>query len=374
MTYTDEEWRNLRTNLKRANEAAAETGGEPMPLPEAVKIPKYRYYKCSFLGSITLEDLPTPTQSGFPIKFLTCFRHQMTDGVDWFSLIDVVRHPQVWANRMISQLAYVIATNPKGAILAEDGVFDDITQAMKDWGRPNSVIKVREGALVEGALKVVQGAYPENQERLYQLSTEAVTRTLGFSPIQVGGQADLRRVSGQVTRFVQQSSEAMLSFPFSSLKAYRKDAGRQYLEHMRVFMPDGTLIRVSSPGMADYVTQFRRDWVEHVEYDVVIDQVATTPTQQRELWESLNVTQSLELLMEQGAMTPDIVVEIIPDLPEEIRERMRQNLAEQDAFGQMVQALQAGQPEQALQILAQAAQAQGIEIGPPQPQQEGVVQ
>lgn len=364
--YTVEEWKNLRENLATTNAQLEAQGMEPMPMPNGVRLEKYHYYMAKLIGNITLEDELAATQSGFPIKFMTCFRWQKPNEVDWFSLVDIMRDPQVWANRMISQLAHIIATNPKGAILAEEGVFDDEDKAMTDWGKPNAVIRVREGALVEGALKVVQGAYPENQERLYQLASEAVTRVIGFSPIQVGGQADLRRVSGQVTRFVEQSSEAMLSFPFQSLKSYRKMAGAQYLEHMRVFMPDGVFIRVSSPGMADKVVAFREEWVKHVEYDVVIDQVASTATQQRELWDSLNVTQSLELLMNTGAMTPDVVVEIIPDIPEELREKMRENLAEQDAFQQMIQAAQSGDVEGVLQILQQAAEAQGIDIQPQQ--------
>jgi hypothetical protein len=372
--YNVEEWKNLKTNLRALNEEAAGQGGEQMPLPTAVRLSKYTYYRMRMMGPITLEDGLATTQSGFPIKFITCFRWQQPEIVEWFGLVDVMRDPQIWANRMLSQLAHIIATNPKGAILAEEGTFDDEDKAMDDWGKANAVIRVREGALVEGALKVVQGAYPENQERLYQLASEAVTKVLGFSPIQVGGQADLRRVSGQVTKFVEQSSEAMLSFPFSALKSYRKAAGRQYLEHMKVFMPEGVMVRVSSPGMADYVVQFKRDWVDLVEYDVVIDQVATSATQRRELWESLNVTQSLDVMMQNGAMTPDIVIELIPDLPEELREKMRENLREQDMVEQMVQALAGGDPNAALQLLAQHAQEQGVDLQASAPPEGGPVQ
>lgn len=369
-TYTVEEWKNLKTNLKAQNLRLVEQGGEPMPVPTHVRLSKYRYYRCIFIGSITLEDEVTPTQSGFPIKFMTCFRYQKPDGVEWFSLIDVGRDPQIWANRMLSQLAHVIATNPKGAILAEKDVFEDITKAMEDWGKPNAVIEVREGALVEGAVKVVQGEYPDDQERLYQISADAVPAVLGISQFSLGGQEDLRRISGQVVDTVEQNRNSMLSFPYASLKWYRKEAGKQYLEHMRVFMPDQTMVRVSTPGTKEYVIPFKREWVDNVQYDVIVDQVAVTPTRQRELWTSLNVTQGLEILMQNGAMTPDIVIELIPDLPEELREKMRENLAKQDVIGQMISAMQEGNAEGALQALAGFAQEQGVQLAPPQQQQQ----
>lgn len=373
-TYTVEEWKNLKTNLTRQNEVLVEQGAQPMPLPTHVRLSKYRYYRCKFIGMITLEDEPTPTQSGFPIKFMTCFRYQRPDGVKWFSLIDVARDPQVWANRMLSSLAHIIATNPKGAILAEKDVFEDVTTAMEDWGKANSIVEVREGALVEGAVKVVQGEYPDDQERLYQISVNAVPQVLGLSQWSMGGQDDLRRISGQVVNTVEQNKNAMLSFPYSSLKWYRKEAGYQYLEHMKAFMSEGTMVRVSTPGTAEMVVPFKREWVEGVEYDVIVDQVAMTPTRQRELWASLNVTQGLEILMQNGAMTPDIVVEIIPDLPEELREKMRENIAKQDIVGQMMQAMEQGAPEQAMQILMQFAQEQGVQMPQPQQPQEAPVQ
>ena len=363
--YTVEEWKNLRENIKGLNDRATDIGAEQAKMPAGVRLSRYRYYVSHFMGNITLDDDETPTQSGFPIKFITCFRHQRPEGVDWFGLVSVMKDPQQWSNRMLVQLAHIIATNPKGAILAEEGVFEDEDKAMDDWGKANAVIRVREGALVEGSVKIIQGAYPDNQERLYQLSTEAVNAVLGFSPIQVGGQADLRRTSGEVVKFVNQSSEAMLSFPFQSLKAYRKAAGEQYLEHMRVFMPDKTLIRISSPGMADQVVPFRREWVENVKYDVVLDETPVTATQQKELWDSMQVTQVYEVLAEQGIMTPDITVEIIPNMPEEIRNKMRENIAEQDAMQQMFQLMQQGDFEGVLQIVAQVAESQGVEVQPP---------
>jgi hypothetical protein len=83
----------------------------------------------------------------------------------------------------------------------------------------------------------------------------------------------------------------------------------------------------------------------------------------REFWNSLQQTQSLGLLMNAGLLTPDLIADIIPDVPTTYRERMKQTAAQQAQQNQLLsmvpqalQAIQIGKPQEAEAVLAQIVQ------------------
>jgi len=82
----------------------------------------------------------------------------------------------------------------------------------------------------------------------------------------------------------------------------------------------------------------------------------------RDTWQTLNQTNSLEMLVQMGLMTPDVIADIIPDIQVSTREKMKQNAFKQDVIAQVMQQLQSGNEAGALQMLYQlAGQAPGGE-------------
>ncbi len=131
-----------------------------------------------------------------------------------------------------------------------------------------------------------------------------------------------------------------------------------HLEFIREFMPEGTMIRITQQDGSQVPGGFKREWVENVEYDIVIDEAPTSTTAMTELWDSLQQTDALSTLVEIGLLTPDVIVDIMPNIPETIRSQMRSNYAQQNVVAQAVQLVAEGDPQGALQLLAQLAQQQ----------------
>ncbi len=328
--------------------------GEPEPV--SVKLKKRVFKRAFIVGPVVLEDDLLPVQKGFTYKFITGFQNRTDDGITWFGLMKPMVDPQNWSNKMLSQLVHVVNTNPKGTVLAEQGVFIDSAQASKDWAKPSSRIEVRPGAITNKEIMVVQGKYPADQERLMAIASEAISKVTGINPYFMGQVDDLKRTATSAIRSVQQQGMILLSVLFDALRKYRKDAGRMHLEFIREFMPEGTMIRITQQDGSQVPGEFKREWVENVEYDIVIDEAPTSTTAMTELWDSLQQTDALSTLVEIGLLTPDVIVDIMPNIPETIRSRMRSNYAQQNVVAQAVQLVAEGDPQGALQLLAQLAQ------------------
>jgi uncharacterized protein YjgD (DUF1641 family) len=314
-----------------------------------------------FCGEIKLEDKVARIQDGFTYKFITGFREQREDKVAWFGLMKLMKDPQKWINKAMSQIVYVISTNPKGAILAEKGAFINAEQAKSDWAKPNTTIEMRDGAISGREFHIAQGAYPSGLDRIMEISSQFVSEASAVNPYFMGQVDDLKRTAASAVTSVQQQAMVVLSVLFDSLKKYRKEAGRMHLAFIREFMPEKTMVRIVLPnsGGVPQMVPFKREWVDMVKYDIIVDSAPVSHNAIREFWNSLQQTQSLELLMNVGIMTPDIIADTVPDVPTTIRERMKQNALKQDMVNQAMQMLQQGDEQGVLEMLYQMLEQGG---------------
>lgn len=332
-----------------------------------VELKKRVYHRGFYCGNKELDDGLSPIQKGFTYQYITGFRFQDEDRVDWFGLVKIMEDPQKWLNKAVSQIIYIISTNPKGAILAEKGVFLDSEQARLDWSSPSARIELAPGSIENKRFQIVKGEYPTGLDRIMEIMREFVSESVAVNPYFLGNVDDLRRVAGSAVTSVQQQAMVVLSVLFDSLRKYRKAAGRMHLAFIKEFMPDETIVRVALPQMGgiQQPIPFKREWIDTVKYDVIVDEAPASKNAVREFWSSLQQTQSLELLMQAGIMTPDIIADTVPDVPTSIRERMKMNAMKQDVMGQIMQLLQSGDVEGALKMLIQFGEQTGQLQGPP---------
>jgi hypothetical protein len=313
----------------------SEISGQTIPGPEGieipafdwVKMPKEVYRRAWIAGDVILEDEETRAKN-FTYKFVTGFLDQKDDRIEWFGLMRGMKDPQRWSNKMLSQLVHTVATNPKGAILAEKGVFENPAQARQEWGKPNPFIEVRDGAISRRkGLEIVHGKYPASMERIMELAIEAIPKTSGVNPYISGQVDDLRRTAQSAVQLIQRQGMVILSSLFDALSRYRKEAGRLHLNFIDAFMEEGTIVRIAKDptDTVGEAVEFKRDWIEKVEYDVVVDEAPLSPTATTEFWNSLMQTDALTILMQTGVLTPDIVVDIMPNVPTSIRQKMKEN-------------------------------------------------
>jgi len=303
----------------------------------------YTYYRSFIGGGVVLEEAESEIND-FTFKSLTGFNHQKDGSTQqFFGLMRQMFDPQSWVNKMLSQLVYIIATNPKGAVITEEGIFKNVEQARIEWGKPNAFIEARHKALQDKAIQIVNGKYPSSIERFMQICMEFLPQLAGVNPYLTGQVDDLKRTAGAAVTSIQRQGLITLSVLFDSLRRYRKSPGIGGLlpKFIERYMEDGTLVRITqNPNdQTGEVVEYSSDWVNKMEFDVVVDEAPTSPTASLEFWNSLMQTDSLSVLMEAGLMTPDIIADIMPNVPSTIRQRMKDNyqmaLQQQQAAGGM---------------------------------------
>lgn len=341
-----------RDEFKKLTSRLEENG---MQAPFSATFRKKRFMRAYLIGDILLDDFPPEAQC-WTRQFITGFPHRERGGMRWFGLMKPMVDAQKWTNKAASQLIYIVSTNPKGAILGPRTAFADPDTVKDRWAEPNAFIETQENIDLDKDIRIIQGQYPASQERMMQLMTEAVPRVVGFNPFLVSNVEDLSRVATSAIRTVQNQGMVVLSTLFDALKKYRKEIGRGYLEYIKAFWPDGKIIRITQPSGVQVPMEFKKEWVERVRYDVVVDQAPTSPTAMMELWDSLQQTGGMEILMQTGLLTPKIIAQIIPHVPASIRAEMLNNVQKQDVVQQVMQLVSQGQNDQAIALIQQLIQ------------------
>lgn len=323
---------------------------EERPQLTEIRMPKNVYYRAWIAGDRVLEHLK-PRVQNFTYQFVTGFQEQKEDSVQWFGLMRSMIDPQRWSNKMLSQIVHTVATNPKGAILTEEGVFENPAQARQEWAKPNAILETRMKALSKKEVQIIHGQYPSSMERIMEIAMEAIPRVSGVNPYMSGQVDDLRRTAQSAVQLVQRQGMVILSGLFDSLSRYRRECGRLHLDFIDAYLEEGTIVRVTADPLdpAGEPVAFDRSWIEQVEFDVVVDEAPVSPTASMDFWQTLMQTDAFGTLFEAGLLSPDIVADIMPNVPTSIRARMKENYR---------QALQRAQAEaQAQQEAAAAGQA-----------------
>jgi hypothetical protein len=152
---------------------------------------------------------------------------------------------------------------------------------------------------------------------------------------------------------------AILASLFDSLRRYRKRQGRILLTFITTYLSDGRLIRIVGQDGAQYVPLIHQPGL--VEYDVIVDDEATSPNQKEKVWATLMqmmpmIGSTLDasdwaVLFEYSPLPASIV--------EKWQEKIRQGQAQQAPVQQQMQQLQSMLAQAKIALTqAQAQQAQ----------------
>lgn len=212
--------------------------GEEVPKQYIVPKPRvvYKYaYQC---GDLVLENGPSPT-GYWTFQFLTGFRFPQPTKTVFKSLVSRLVDPQKWINVFMSALIRNLQVSPKGLLFVEEGFFRSRNEAMDAWARPGGLIVLPRGKLSGGApgYKWETGGsspYQGMVESLLQLYDNLLPQIAGFNPAALGQLgADLRRISGEVVRQVQDAAMTANAEMFDSLRLHRREGGRILLSFLR---------------------------------------------------------------------------------------------------------------------------------------------
>jgi len=232
------------------------------------------YYRQFQLGTEILDRSESPCQSGFTYKCLTGKRNRNTN--TWHGMTEAMKDPQLWVNKLLSQIMHTIDTNAKGGIMAERGAFEQPNHAERDWSSTEKIVWMEAGALTAGSEKVKerpQTTYPQGSERLLQIAMEAFSAVTGI-PVELLGMVD-RNQPGILEQQRKQAGMTQVAWAFDSMSSYLKDVGAVYLEYVRLYIPEGRLVRISDEeGKQKYVPLLKSEFAE--KYDIIVDESPTS--------------------------------------------------------------------------------------------------
>src|SRR6516165_3088118 len=295
----------------------------------ARKAYRWRYYQ-AFLGSESLLDKVQPAPCGQQFSWGVITGAFDAKKRQWYGLVRVMRDPQLWANKFMSQIMQIMNATAKGGILAEADAFDDQRQAEETYAMPEGITWMAPGALSGGKPKVMPKPGQADASAYVNLLTYAVqsiTAVTGIN-LELLGQQD-KDQPGIVEHMRKQAGMTVLATMFDSLRGFLKIVGRKRLYFMQTRVPDGTMVRVAGIEYAQ-VVQVTKDKTTGT-YDVVVDDAPTSPNVKEANWAVMQPM--MTIFKDQLAASPELLVlamEYSP-LPTAFVEAIKKTLAKSQA-------------------------------------------
>ena len=278
---------------------------------------KKRIYKQIFLcGDEILEQKDLPC--GFTFKCMTGKRDRNLN--IWFGLARVMKDPQRWANKFLSQTLHVINSNSKGGLLAEEGAFVDPRKAEEQWSNPASVTLLKNGALSSNKIKEREPiAYPQGLDRMLQYAISAIPDVTGVNMEFLG--ASDREQAGVLEQERKKSAFTILAGFFDSMKLYRKEEGVLLMHFIKEYLNDGRIIRIYTEEGEQPIRLNLTD--KTMEFDVIVDQAPDSPNLKQEVWGTLE--KLIPQFLKAGVQFPPDIFKYSP-LPADMAQKFAQGM------------------------------------------------
>jgi len=256
----------------------------------------------------------------------------------WFGLVAVMKHPQEWANKWLSQSLHILNTSAKGGIVAEEDAFKDIRDTEEKWARPDTIVWAKRGALSGDKPKFMPrpgGTFPQGHIQLMEFAISAIRDVTGIN-LELLGMKDANQ-PGVVESMRKQAGMTVLATVFDSLRRFRKLGGRIRLHIIQNYLSDGRLIRIVGPEGAKAVPLMKDKCTG--DYDVIIDDAPTSPNQKEANWAI--IASMLPAFKDQLVNNPELLVMIMEfsPLPAKLVDGLKQMLAKMQPSQQEQQGL-----------------------------------
>ncbi|HEY5901384.1 MAG TPA: hypothetical protein VIU39_02445 [Anaerolineales bacterium] len=221
---------------------AAEHQGEEVPDELSPKRKKAVYKYAYIVGDTILETGSIPT-GYWTFQCQTGFRYSQPRRTTFRGLIERLMDPQRWVNVMISMLTRNLQMTPKNTVVYEEGVFRDESDALAQINHPSGKIRVRRGTLSNYGgnppFQIVSGgtqAFASMVENMMGIWQSAIPRVAGFNPGALGQLGDdLRRISGEVVRAVQDAAMTANAELFDAKSQFSREGAKIWMSFLKTF-------------------------------------------------------------------------------------------------------------------------------------------
>jgi len=279
-----------------------------------------RVYKQAFLGKTLLGPVRrAPAIDRFSFTCITGEKHRNKG--TWFGLVRLMRDPQMWANKWLSQTLHILNSTAKGGIIAEEDAFADQRQAEASYAQADRITWAASKAISGNKIMQKPGVgLPTGYVNLLEFAITSIRDVTGIN-MELLGMRDVNQ-PGILEAQRKQAALTILATIFDSLRRFRKEIGRIRLNYIQNYLSDGRLIRIVGPEGEGYqLVPLLRDKTIG-QYDVIVDDAPTSPNQKEQTWGLL-----MQLMPAfKGMMTPEaalVLLEYSP-LPSKVVQAFKQ--------------------------------------------------
>ncbi len=267
-----------------------------------------RVYKQAFLGSKILGGvMEGPAGDRFSWNCITgeLDRNKGT----FYGLVRVMKDPQRWANKWLSQTLHILNTTAKGGIIAEDDAFRDQRAAQDTYAQPDAITWAAKGAIQKGKIMQKPGVgLPAGYTNLLEFAISSIRDASGVN-LELLGMRDANQ-PGILEAQRKQAGMTILATLFDSLRRFRKMVGRVRLHYIQNYLSDGRLIRIANDdGTTEMVPLIRDNTLG--QYEVIVEDAPTSPNSKEQTWATIQ--QVLPAFKE--LLTPEAVITVLEYSP-----------------------------------------------------------
>lgn len=260
--------------------------------------------------------------------FMTGFEAMKEGSIHHHGLHHHLKEAQDIVNKAISKMLHILQTAPNNLLMFETGVFDNPKEAQRRVSTTGGLLEMTMGAIQGKRYEFVEGRYPANFERLFQTFAQFFYEISGINVLAAGQVQDLTRVAASTLQQVQQQALTVMSVLYDSLRKYRILSSRWFLDYIKNEVPDQRIFNILNAYGSTEQVVFNKEAIANQEFDVVVSESPSTPSQMIEFWDTITRSGGLDLLLQSGVFTPLEVAKIVPHIPADIRQEAIRRLSQ----------------------------------------------
>jgi hypothetical protein len=201
----------------------------------------------------------------------------------WVGMVNSLRDPALYYNKALTELLWVVASQAKGGVMAEEGAIEDIASFEAKYAKTDGVAIVADGALEHGRVKPKKEGYtPTGIEEIIQAANESLPEVSGIDKAFLGSSENKQEPAALQRQRIKQVTNTLATY-FDAITLYQKEDARLNLPYMKVYAEnnDGSLFKaVDDQGATVYLTLSKQNFTD--EYDIDLQEAPDTATQKAE--------------------------------------------------------------------------------------------
>ncbi len=305
------------TRVQELRDEAAENGQEI----SVFNSKRRRYYKAFFTG----DDLIEPSRENADPNSFT--DHCITGEYDrsrghWFGVVRAMIDPQLWSNKLFSQILHIINSNAKGGFFYRHGAFENKNKALNDWASGDKGIEIKgQGPISDWIQERPALPLPQALHEVMLYAAGIIPRVSGFN-MELLGLAG-KDQPGILEQMRKQAGMTILAPFFDSLRHYRKIKGRTLIHFMKEFIGRDRIARLLDEDSRKALAVIDLPGVD--KFDVHVDEAPHSPN-----LKAMNFSMLLELSNtnpEIMALIFDIIIEQSP-MPQTLINRIQERFTQ----------------------------------------------